>query len=197
MNNQWNSRRHSTLESVSALAGLLADVDAEPRSLVVAYLDSKRQLARAFQGLSEDLWYDPVPLAAVKLQIEVAANALFPDIPIRYRMVRGYGRVHEMLFAYFCARVGREITADELRVLTGDAVHTERRARDLRDLGLILDAFENGGLTVYVLRDVVPKSGVGAASIVAKNVKNDKKLTSLARNDLLARVHGPDIFESQ
>jgi hypothetical protein len=188
MKSQWNHQRLSAAEAASLLSDLLRDDMSEPRSLIVSYLDAKRQLAHAFQSLSEELWLDPAPLARVKSQIETAIQTQYPALPAKLKLVRGYGRVHELLFAYLADRTGVEVSADELRILTGDAVHTERRTRDLRDLGLRIDVFDSGGITVYVLRDQIPASGAGAASIVTRNIRDDRNLTARDREDLLASV---------
>ena len=188
MTSQWPQLRRVSADATDVLSELLHDPEADSRRLIVGYLDAKRQLAKAFQALAEELWLDPGPLALVKGQIEEAMHELYPELPAKHRLVRGFGKVHEMLFAYLNQRVGEEVMAEELRVLTADAVHTERRARDLRDLGLQIDTYEGGGMTVYVLRDAIPSSEAGARTIALRNVREDKSLTIAERDYLLSQV---------
>ena len=145
-------------------------------AILPLYLDSKRSLARTFRDLSEQTYSDPAPLALVKTQIETAMLELFPDIPARIRVVRGFGKVHELLFAYLSTREGEIVDADELRVLTGDAVHTERRARELRDLGIDLQSRSDAGRSAYLLRSCIPDAAIGAANLIRLNVLRDAEL---------------------
>jgi len=121
----------------------------------------------------------------LKGRIEAAMRQAYPHVPERYLTVRGFGTSHSRLLAYLVRSAGSEVSAEELRMLTGDAVHTERRTRDLRDLGFHLDAFHTGGSDVYVLRSDEPDAGVGAALQLTRNIRSDKSISAAEGTSLL------------
>lgn len=180
----WSRRRPAAADATRSLLALLEDSSVDDARLVKGYLDAKRQLAQALQALLLEKYGNPTPLNIVKDQLEQHSLTLYPDLPGRYRVVRGFGRVHEHLFAYLVSRVGEKVGADELRILTGDAVHTERRARDLRDLGLDVVATDSGGAATYVLTASSPRLDVGARAVAARNIASDKTLSEAQRANL-------------
>jgi hypothetical protein len=109
----------------------------------------------------------------------------YPRLPAKYLKVRGFGKSHARLVAYLVRSSGNEVSASELRMLTGDAVHTERRARELRDLGFELEAKHTGGTDVYLLRSAEPDVAAGAAIQVAQNIRGDRSLSQAQAADLL------------
>src|SRR5262245_3078693 len=132
MQRSWSRQRLRATESVVSLGEILNDPDAGERRLMAAYLETKRLLAEAMQEFALERYADPKPLEEVKSLLEHAMSTTYPSIPPKYRKVRRFVTVHAVLLAYLVRRVGEEVSADELRVLTRDAVHTERRARELR-----------------------------------------------------------------
>ncbi|WP_104099505.1 hypothetical protein [Cryobacterium sp. M96] len=173
------------LDSVGTLQELLADGETDDRRLVLGYLEAKHQLARAFEVFAIEKYADPSTMIAVKELLENAMRETFTALPKKYLRVKGFGKPHEAILAYFVQRVRLDVSADELRMLTGDAVHTERRMRDLRDLGFMLESREEAGQQVYVLRDEIPNVASGAAILVGRNLRNDKSLTPNQRDGLL------------
>jgi hypothetical protein len=184
----WSGMRAAATASLLNLMEALSDEGAEDRLLVVTYIDTKRTLARAFEAFAREAFSNPSVLAETTVLIETAMRASYSEIPGKYLRVRGFGRVHEMLLAYLMGRVGQEVSADELRVLTGDAVHTERRARDLRDLGFRLTAHEQGGTQVYVLADRVPDVRFAVELLVTKNLRADPALNEQTATAMLAKT---------
>jgi hypothetical protein len=67
-------------------------------------------------------------------------------------------------------------------------VHTERRARELRDLGYDLEARHTGGTDVYVLRSREADAKAGAAMLVARNIREDRGLSADQRGEMLRRM---------
>jgi hypothetical protein len=161
----------------------------QPR-LIDGYLESKRLLADAFQALLRDRIRERIGLLdAVKARIEEEMKSSFGGvIPDRYLRVRGYASPHRELFAYLSLFVGRPVPAAALRIITADAVHTERRARELRDLGLHLDAVRTGGADVYMLHSVDPNLAAAARVVIGHNLKDDKGLDSQPRQRYLAAL---------
>lgn len=185
--NAWPQLRVQALESVRVLASLL-ESETSQRRLIDGYLESKRLLADAYQSLLRQRIAERIGmLDVVKDSIETEMKNAFGDvIPLKYLRVRGYISPHRELFAYLSLFVDKPVPASVLRIITADAVHTERRARELRDLGLQLDAEKTGGADVYVLRSLEPDVTSAAQALVKKNIENDKRLESAHRKELLA-----------
>ncbi len=181
----WARMRMIAIDSVDTLQDLLSDTKTDDRRLVLGYLEAKHQLARAFEVFAAEKYADSSKLAGVKELLENAMRETLAAVPTKYLRVKGFGKPHEAILAYLVQRVGLDVSADELRMLTGDAVHTERRTRDLRDLGFQLEAREESGQQVYVLHDEIPNIVSGAALLVARNVRSDKSLTPEQRDALL------------
>jgi hypothetical protein len=181
----WLRLRASAVDAVARLGEILSDPVAEDRRLVAAYLDAKQILANAFEALAVEKYGDPSVLATAKATIEAAMREAYSHLPAKYLKLRGFGVSHARLLAYLTRSAGAEVSAAELRMLTGDAVHTERRARELRDLGFELDARHTGGNDVYVLRSAEPNARTGASLQVARNIKEDKTISRAEAVDLL------------
>jgi hypothetical protein len=173
---------------VEALGELLRDEETNERRLISGYLEAKRTLARAFEQLAIEKYNDVSHLESARSLIEHAMISNFAHIPKKYLRVSGFSRVHAMLLAYLVPRVGVAVYADELRMLTGDAVHTERRARDLRDLGFVLVASDHPGGQVYTLVDSVPAVQSAASTLIQRNIRQDKTLDENRRALLISMV---------
>jgi len=66
-----------------------------------------------------------------------------------------YGsEVHEKLFQILLQRFDIDVPAGLLRVLTHDSVHTERRLRELRELGLDIGTSNSSGIDMYRLKSL-------------------------------------------
>lgn len=185
MAENWTRLRAASADSVATLGELLADGTVDDRRLVSGYLEAKRTLAAAFEAFSVDRYADPSVIAAVKEAIEAEMARRYPGVLPKYRKVRGYGESHARLLAFLVQRVGTDVSAGELRMLTGDAVHTERRARELRDLGFTLDARHMAGSDVYLLRSADADLAAASAYLVAKNIKGDRSLTKAEAAEIL------------
>jgi hypothetical protein len=188
MTQNWSKLRAASLDSVTVLRDVLADPAAEDRRLVAAYLETKRLLAAAFEARAAAMYGDRSALDGVRTAIEREMDLAYPSVPASYRKVRGFGTVHARLFAYLSERVGIEVSAAELRMLTGDAVHTERRARELRDLGIHLVARVSGGADTYVLHGTSPDVATAAPALIAKNIRGQRQLDTAEASRLLGLV---------
>jgi hypothetical protein len=114
-------------------------------------------------------------------------------VPEKYLRVRGYGGVHPQLFAYLSRRVGQAVSASELRVLTADAAHTERRVRELRDLGFDIVAAHSAGSDIYRLTSKTPDLHKGALPIAQLNIKADRDLNASERVAFLRAIGADDL----
>lgn len=130
--------RLEAIEALDELRRALTDDQAELEDVLNQYARARRVLARVFQEASVAQLRDAVHwLDDVKAKISRELLARFGDLlPERNLRVTGYQSPHPLLYAYLATNVGVPVPGWRLRVLTGDQVHTERRIRDFRDLGL-------------------------------------------------------------
>jgi hypothetical protein len=184
----WSRLRASALDSVSTLRELLADMETEDRRLISAYLETKQILANAFEVLAAEKYADPSVLDGARRKVEAVMGDAYSYLPAKYLKVRGYGKAHRRLVAYLARSQRVEVSAAELRMLTGDAVHTERRVRELRDLGFHLGARHTAGADVYMLLSAEPNVSLGAGLQVARNIRGDRSISAAEAADLIRRA---------
>jgi hypothetical protein len=147
----WSHARQQPLADLEDLARALPDQSVGFVELCTQYVITKRSLATAFQTLAVERYGDSqaLPRAVALLNSEIARR--IPDLPTRFQRVRGYGVSHRLLVGMLADRVGVAVSVDELRILTGDAIHTERRTRELRELGLHISSATTSGTDSYTL----------------------------------------------
>lgn len=187
----WDRQRLRALEELRMLERLLEEPSESDARVTEGYLDTKRVLAEAFRARALDRYGSSKALQGTVALVENGIQETFPHLLEKYRRVHGYGLVHASLLAYLTDRVGLNVSADELRILTCDAVHTERRARDLRDLGFALLASKSSGLQAYCLVDEVPDVALGVRLTVARNIRNDRRIDKGTRNRLFLSLGLP------
>jgi hypothetical protein len=170
----------------SQLSGGAVDFE----QLVTEYISLRKGLARDFQQLAElDLQSDETALDAVRRQITQRMRERYGGrLPDRFLQVRGYKGVHPILFEYLARHAGEPVAGARLRVLTGDQVHTERRLRELRDLGFDITSARVADDDQYILRSAVPDLDFAAAFTAAHNLRNDRSLSEHDRNEYLGIV---------
>lgn len=144
-----------------------------------------RDVTDAF--LATDEW--ALDIALEQLEAELRSR-LAGVIPLDAITIRRYGQTHRKLYQYlFDTR--RPVPATRLRVLTGDQVHTERRIRELRDIGLQIDATHQGAQNVYELVSTVPNFGTAVARFAPEFAKRVPGWSAARRADALAQLGLP------
>lgn len=191
MSAEWESSRRSAVIATRILLELMESSNPDHSRLIAGYLDAKRQLARAFQLFVTEESVDDGPFVAFVARLEMAAEAVYPRVPTRYRVVTGFGSAHRRLFGYLSEREERDVPIEELRLLTRDAVHTERRLRELRDLGAVVAMSEVGGQRTCRMQLPVDLTTAAHEWIVRKVVA-DGSLDDIAREELLHMVDSPN-----
>jgi len=172
-----------SLQHLTSLLQSNADLD----RVIDGYLETRRLLARTFRDLAQ-AHLEPVNpvLDGVRSRVEQRMRELYGGrVPQEFLTVRRYGATHQLLAAYLFRQSGRPVSASRLRLLTGDQVHTERRVRELRDLGLRVEAARVAGENQYVLVSQEPDADRGAAIQIAQNIKSSD-LDSVAQSRLLS-----------
>lgn len=158
--------------------------------LLDGYFEARRALALQFSVLSHEFLLKGVTvLASTVSRVEARMRELLGGrIPEQYLAVRGYKGIHPILLEYLSQHVGKPVRSSKLRVLTGDQTHTERRVRDLRDLGFAVDWKKTSGEDQYELRHLEPDLDKAARLHVRRNLVKDKGLDQRQLGEFLAAV---------
>lgn len=176
--------------AVRALAGQLSGAFEEPRELFSGYIFTKRILADFMQALirSQISNADIGRFQELQKRIKSLLMHEYKDIiPAKYLNVPYGSPIHAELFAVLYRRRGEPVEAELLRIVTGDSVHTERRTRELRELGLDILASRAGSANTYILQSLdIDHSRFGA--IVAKQIRADRSLPVTRKDVLLSRL---------
>lgn len=164
--------------------------EVEFERLLDGYLEARRSLARQFCVVAQHyLLRDDSLLETTRKRIKEQMTKLFSGrVPERYLVVRGYTSVQTILLQYLAQHVGNPVRSSKLRILTADQIHTERRVRDLRELGFEVEWKKAADEDQYVLKSVDANLDAAAALQVRKNIRNDKKLAKQEKEGLLSSV---------
>ncbi|MER6394586.1 hypothetical protein ABT263_00760 [Kitasatospora sp. NPDC001603] len=182
----WHRLKPDTLLAVQGVLGLLEKEDADAQNLLDAYLYAKRLLAESMQALVRTALPEACStFSDLRTQLaERMAEEYGERIPQRYLTVPYGSRTHEELFAMLLQRIRQPVSAALLRVVTGDSVHTERRTRELRELGLDIVTSREGGGDVYTLRSLDLDISL-IPTIIINNLR-DKKAPAREKEAVLA-----------
>jgi hypothetical protein len=155
--------------------------------LLIAYVETRRELAKNFRELARSvLLRASERMNETRAEIATHMRSQFAGVvPDRLLQVRGYATVHALLLEYLASHRGKPVAASRLRVLVGDQVHTERRVRELRDLGFAVTWKRVAGEDQYVLDSTDPDLDQAARSQLALNIRADKQLSKDARASFL------------
>ncbi|MFJ6501876.1 hypothetical protein [Streptomyces sp. NPDC091879] len=121
-----------------------------------------------------------------KLQMEYGGV-----VPAKLLKVPYGGRTHERLFTLLQEKIGQAVPAEILRITTQDAVHTERRTRELRELGLDVIWYERDEVRVYELRNLELNLS-RLPAIVRNNIRKDQYLTENEKKEFLRKSGIPE-----
>jgi hypothetical protein len=167
--------------------------EVEFERLLDGYLEARRSLARQFCLVAQRyLLRGDTLLETTRARIEERMAKLFAGrVSEKYLVVYGYKSVQPILLQYLAQHAGNPVRSSKLRVLTADQIHTERRVRDLRDLGFQVDWKKIADDDQYVLNSIEPDLDAAAALQVRKNIRDDKKLTKQEKERLLSSLGNP------
>lgn len=184
----WNSLKGSTEQAVAQLLNQLQS-ESSTQDLLDSYLYAKKLLAESMQAfIRAGLGGSNETFSDLREHIQAVIDRRYAGrIPDRYLRIPYGSRVHEELFAILLQRQGSPVQAALLRVVTGDSVHTERRVRELRELGLDIQTIKESGYDYYTLGSLSIDTSF-APVIVANLIKGDKRLSPAAMQDLLDQV---------
>jgi len=178
-------RQHAA-RSAQELADMLTDGAAPDDVVIKSYLSSKVFLAGAFQALMAEKYDGSTELQKAVAAVQREMVARYPGIPDHLRKVRGFSTAHKRLLAMLAERRGRPVSVDELRLATGDAIHTERRARELRALGFAVETRHTAGEDAYVLGSAEQDVASAAPALLRRNIEESSRLSTEEKEALLA-----------
>lgn len=143
-------RLDAARDAVGVLASLLENEATDSLRLIRGYLDARRQLSDAFQQFASDEFDNKDLWRSLLTQASLTPGGRLPG---GTRKLETLGTVHRLMFSLLVRQGEQGADAEWLRLLSGDAVHTERRLRELREAGIEIDSIRAAGANVYRLRD--------------------------------------------
>ncbi|MGW7466831.1 hypothetical protein ACWGJT_19510 [Streptomyces xantholiticus] len=179
-----------------ALKNLLSEIldqeDAghrDPQSLFEAYTYAKDITARAVQSrMLIHLPSENQKFRELHAAIQHQMNSRYGEvIPANLLKIPYGGQTYERLFSLLQENLAQPVPAAMLRIVTADDVHTERRARELRELGFDLAWYELDGISVYELRSLDIDFNM-IPSIARNKIRRSKALTRSEKLRILERA---------
>ncbi|MEU8932679.1 hypothetical protein AB0D30_22695 [Streptomyces sp. NPDC048409] len=185
----WRSLRPTSAYAVRELSSAFERESTPPDDLIDAYLFAKRHLAQSMQALLLSQLPSECPeFAELRANIQAEMENRYADrIPERFLRVPYGSKVHELLFMILLRNLGNRVDSDRLRLATRDNVHTERRTRELRELGFNIATSELDGGQFYTLVNLaIDFSKV--PELIAKTIDKTKSLTKAEKTNLVDQL---------
>lgn len=165
--------------AVSRFSQRLASASAFDEGLANDYNTLRSALAYGFKEMAlEALPRRSFDLGQVKEAVIREMRRLFEGrVDSQLFRIARYTTPHPDLYALLADNVGLPVPAWRLRLLTGDAIHTERRTRELRDLGLDIRVTPHHEDPLYCLAQLEPDLAYGAAFQLRQNALGSKAIS--------------------
>ncbi|WP_330266672.1 hypothetical protein [Streptomyces griseorubiginosus] len=185
----WKSLKPTAAYAVRELSSALEGDDSTLDDLVDAYLFAKRQLAQSMRALMLSQLPPQCPeFAELHDRIEAEMKNRYADrIPERFLKAPYGSKVHELLFMILLQALGKPVDSGRLRVLTADRTHSERRARELRELGFNITTSAEDGSQFYTLVDL-EIDYTKVPELIAKAINKAKDLGGPEKARLTAKL---------
>ncbi|MFE3259025.1 hypothetical protein [Nocardia sp. NPDC059229] len=150
----------------------LLESEAPNQDILDMYNYTKKLLAESMKALFLSTLPNNCPtFHEVRTELAVKMKDQWGEhIPDRYLTVPYGSKTHETLFAVLLQWIGKPVSADWLRFTTQDSVHTERRTRELRELGLQIQTGKSSGADVYTLQSLMIDTAF-VPSIIKNNLR--------------------------
>ncbi|MFQ6170950.1 hypothetical protein ACK8HX_05030 [Oryzobacter sp. R7] len=181
-------RSLATARSAAArLTAALNEGSAFDEDMAREYNRAKRALAVSFQSMAlEVVPRDAYRLADVKAQVVATMRSMFEGrVDSSLFVIRRYTTPHPDIYALLASHVGSPIPGWRIRLLSGDKIHTERRTRELRDLGLTIDVGGGDDDSSYCLKSLDPDLRYGAAFQLRENAYKSKRINPQNRAEIV------------
>lgn len=180
---EWSRLKPDTVIAVGELSRKLQG-NASNRELVDSYLYAKRLLAEAMRALVRmELPEHCEEFRRGQAEIEAEMLRRYEGkVPVSYLAVPYKSRVNEELFCLLHQSIQEDVPGALLRTVTADSVHTERRIRELRELGFPIVSSESEGVDFYRLESVDPDFSMIPSAIM--KVAQRKNLKEMPKEEL-------------
>ncbi|MGW2476573.1 hypothetical protein [Streptomyces sp. NPDC001665] len=184
----WSRLKPDTKFAVEQLAAALGAAGESAEAVFDAYLFAKKDLARSMQDLLRATLPPSRPaFAELRSRVSESLQERFGDrIPERYLAVPYDSVACQDLFGLLRENLGKPVDATVLRAINADDIHTERRIRELRELGLRIDSVKHDGVGCYLLASLYLDPAQMPA-LVAKAIKKSS-LPQAEQNKLIAAL---------
>ncbi|MFJ4911948.1 hypothetical protein [Streptomyces sp. NPDC088726] len=173
----WKRLKPNTKFAVGQLAALIEDEETSADAIFSAYMVAKKDLARSMQELLRSTLPPSRPaFAELRSRVSQSLQQRFGDrIPEKYLAVPYDTVANQDLFGLLYEHMGTPVEATVLRAINADDVHTERRIRELRELGLHITSAKRHGVSCYLLTslDLDPDR---TKELVSKAIKKSSAL---------------------
>lgn len=152
----WKRLKPNTQFAVGQLADLVAKDNESADAVFGAYMVAKKDLARSMQELLRSTLPPSRPaFDELRLRISQTLQERFGGrIPEKYITVPFDTVANQDLFGLLHQHLGQPVETTVLRAINADDIHTERRIRELRELGLCIESVKSDGVGYYVLRSL-------------------------------------------
>ncbi|MEV5576628.1 hypothetical protein AB0L06_41925 [Spirillospora sp. NPDC052269] len=179
----WNRLRPEAVLAVKDLLGQL-ESDSFSQDIFDVYLYAKHVLADAMKArIKIDLDRPCDTFHNLRRQLRGTMEDQYGDrVPAPYLSVPYGSPLYEKLFLILLQRQGSEVPADLLRLVTQDSVHTERRVRELRELGLDIRTRKVAGANTYRLDSL--DLDISFIPRIIVNTARDKQYRFMAEAEL-------------
>ncbi|MGX1474988.1 UNVERIFIED_CONTAM: hypothetical protein RKD50_003796 [Streptomyces canus] len=185
----WRRLKPDTEFAVKALGSALGDPDGSPAEILDAYLFAKRSLAQSMQSLlRSQLPAFCTEFHEVRTRVRDQMHSRFSGaVPEQYLKVPYGTKANEELFAVLVQEIGSPVDNARLRTINADDVHTERRIRELRELGLDITSTTVNGRRHYTLGSLELDS-TKIRELVAKAIGKSNGLSNREKGEMIARL---------
>jgi hypothetical protein len=185
----WRRLKPDTVIATDELISQLRE-QSSTQDLLDTYLYAKRLLAESMQAfLRATLPERCAEFHELRAELASEMHRWYEDrLPASYLEVPYGSRLHEELFSILLQRRNEEVEAGLLRVISADSVHTERRVRELRELGINITNRKGNGTDYYVLRSLDIDHGM--IKSIIKNTAKRKRHQHMPEEKLLSILDG-------
>ncbi|OPG04678.1 hypothetical protein B1R27_24315 [Streptomyces sp. GKU 895] len=185
----WRLLKPNTEFAVKELSLALENPDESPAALLETYLFAKRALAQSMQMLLRSQLPDScVEFYELRARIQDEMHSRFSEhVPEQYLKVPYGTKANEELFAVLHRGLGSPVDNALLRAINADDVHTERRIRELRELGLDITSTTVNGRQHYTLGSL-ELDGSRIRELVVKAIGKSKVLSEKEKDEMSARL---------
>jgi hypothetical protein len=186
----WQRLKPDTEFAVRELRSALEEPDESPAAVLEAYLFAKRALAQSMQSLlrSQLSAASRAAFHELRARIQDELHSRFSGrVPDQYLKVPYGTKANEELFAVLHQEIGSPVDSARLRTINADDIHTERRIRELRELGLDVTSTKVTGNQYYILGSLELDS-TRIRDLVVKAIRKSKTLSKSEKDEMVARL---------